>query len=126
MSLILSIFSDDIDWESINEELALIQWVQKFDGLDPQEKLNSFLLTCETIMKKHVPLKKIHTNSRRGNIPRDRRLLMRRRTKVTKQLAKFPNGAAKTRLNQELIAIEIKGVLPACIVGTRAQGYRCN
>ena len=104
----LNFFSTDVDWIAINEELSKVPWDTNFAGLDPVGKLNSFLDTCECIMTRFVPKKKTSNVTRRNNIPRDRRILMRRRRKVVKQLSKHPTGNTNLRLNQELIAIELK------------------
>jgi hypothetical protein len=97
-----------VDWKAINKKLSKVPWDTNFTGLDPVAKLNSLLDTCESIMTKFVPKKKTSNVTRRNNIPRDRRILMRRRRKVVKQLSKHPTGNTNLRLNQELIAIELK------------------
>ena len=82
----LNFFSEDIDWSAINSELSKVSRKENLVGLDPEDKLAMFLETCEEIMVKHVPKKKVVEISRRSNIPRERRILMRRRKKVVKQL----------------------------------------
>ena len=104
----LNFFSEDIDWDQINGDLKNVEWDQVFSGLEAEDKLHCFLLICQSISALHAPQKKDNTKSRHNNIPRDRRLLMRRRRKVTKQLAKYPSGAVRGRLDQELIQIELK------------------
>ena len=104
----LNFFSDEINWDQIKYELEHVQWEEILLGLEPEEKLDCFLLVCQSISSLYIPKKKTKTPSRHSKIPRDRRVLMRRRRKVSKQLGRYPSGATKLRLEQELVTIELK------------------
>jgi len=104
----LNFFSEDIDWAKITEELSTINWENEFHNMQPDDKIQHLIKKCEYICTKHVPQKRPPNTSRKSKIPRDRRILMRRRRKVTKQLGKNPTKTLQNRLNQELIEIELK------------------
>ena len=63
--------------------------------------LLNFTNICAQTAKKYVPERKKARNSKLHKIPRTRRILMRRRTKVNKQLAsritRHPQKQAKCR-----------------------------
>ena len=54
----LNFFSDDINWDLIKSDLQNVEWEQVLSDLDPEEKLNCFILTCESISLLHAPKKK--------------------------------------------------------------------
>ena len=84
-----------------------MDWPSEFDGKDPDEQYNHFVTTCENIAKLHVPLKRSAAPKRKSKIPRDRRILMRRRTKINKQLAKH-QPPSKQQLINEFVDIKLK------------------
>lgn len=104
----LNFFSDDVDWDQLSNELQRVDWSTEFDGKDPDEQFNHLIDVCQNVSKQHVPGRRQATSSKKHAIPRDRRTLMRRRTKVTKQLAKHQPPSKRQQLTNELVEIELK------------------
>ena len=104
----LNFFSEDVDWEQIKTELNDHNWNEEFSQInDPVDKLNHLIKTCELASIAHVPQKRIAI-SRKSKIPRDRRVLMRRRRKIIKRLPRAKNKSTTNKLTTELIEIEMK------------------
>ena len=103
----LNFFNDEVNWDQIKQELQQQDWDTVFENLQPADKLTQFTSICESIAVAHTPKRK-SSNSKRSKVPRDRRILMRRRRRITLQLAKFPAPSVTTKLNKELVEIEIK------------------
>ena len=66
-----------------------------------------FIKLCEETAKTHVPPRRSAVK-KKHKIPRDRRILMRRRSKVNKQLQKQQPPSKKKQLTKELVEIELK------------------
>ena len=103
----LNFFSEDIDWDQLNTALD-INWTTELTDMAPEEKYNHFVSTCENIAAQNVPLKRSAVQSGKPRVPRERRILMRRRTKVNKQLAKHQPPSKRRELVDELVDIELK------------------
>ena len=104
----LNFFSEEVNWEVIQSELRSHDWISELNQFDNvEDKLNHFIHISETIATSHVPKKKL-AGSKKRIIPRDRKILMRRRRKVVKQLITVTSPSRKTKLNSELVEIELK------------------
>ena len=100
-------FDENIDWDEINMILSDHDWVMEFKDLKPSQQLERFLHVCQEICETCVPKKK--TKPFRSNVAsRERKILMRKRTKLQKQLRKTKNKSKTRRLSDALIDIEIK------------------
>jgi len=112
----LNFFSDEIEWDKLSEELSTYPWEQELSTLDNHPSMiTKFTTVCYEICKKLVPIKKPKTASSKLKIPRYRRTLMKRRTKVHKQLKqKHLSNRRRTRLKQELIEIELSLTTDYC------------
>ena len=104
----LNFHSEEINWSSIESDLSEVNWETEFEGMNPAEMMNFLTESCARISKDHVPKRKISTDRKHSTIPRDRRILMRRRCKVNKQLCSTQSENVKTRLRTEARDIEIK------------------
>ena len=105
----LNFFSEDVKWESIEEDLAKVDWSDVFSSLDPTQMLTKMLEVCADISTKHVPHRKTTPQSKKRNqIPRTRRILMRRRCKVNKQLCTANSESRREKLIAEARSIEVK------------------
>ena len=107
----LNFLSDDANWGGLQEKLKHINWTEILgysDQSDPAEMMDKFINTCAQESKHFIPKRKIVENEKKksSRIPRVRRNLMRRRTKVNKQLATPVTPAKKKKLTSELIEIE--------------------
>ena len=96
--------SENIDWELVNEDLTNINWFQELDPdlFDPDLQYASFLDKCLQVVNKHLPLRK--PPKKFSKIPRDRRILMRKRKKLSikmneTKLSLMPQRKSKPILN---------------------------
>lgn len=83
-------FSDRADWDGLCAELAEIPWAKDMLSQNVQEKYNYILSTVYNIASKHIPQCTLKT-SKRSNIPKDRKILMRKKSKLKKKLASCVN-----------------------------------
>lgn len=105
----LNFFSNDTNWLQLKTELEHYNWTAALSDIDsPDEQLSHFISKCESICADHVPMRRQAAPSRKSKIPRERRVLMRRRTKVAKQLAKHQPPSKTCQLKNELVEIELK------------------
>ncbi|XP_066920921.1 uncharacterized protein [Clytia hemisphaerica] len=111
-------YNNKIDWENVNKTLDDIDWenILKTYDSNPDEQYNVFLEKCiDVITKSNIPLR---TPIKKTIIPRDRRILMRKRMKLKKRQLnkntksrlidielKLQSSYANERYNQELDAI---------------------
>ena len=75
--------SNKIDWAVVDYKLNKINWsaLLKNHNSDPDQQYNVFLGTCISVIENTIPLKK--PPKRKQTIPRDRRILFRKRRKLT-------------------------------------------
>ena len=103
----LNFMSEEVDWDGLDRELQDIDWESEFNALSPSQMLSKLIDTCSCISQKYVPRRKA-CEKKTNKIPRIRRILMRRRSKVNKQLASSPSDAKRTKLTAEAREIEKK------------------
>ena len=97
----LNFFSDDVDWNQIKSELNQVNLQDKFSTItDPADKLDKFTKICESIAAKYTPKKKVAKVAGKSKIPRERRILMRRRRKITNQLTKHQPPTMRRKLSR--------------------------
>lgn len=103
----LNFFSEDTNWSLLEMELAEHDWEYEFRSLTPNQMLATFLDVCFDISKKHTPLKKrFKAHQSTSTIPRDRKNLMRRRSRINYQLLKAPSEGRRQKLREEAKNIE--------------------
>ena len=94
-------YSDKINWENINKNFDETNWLdilKPFES-DPEKQYDVFLNVCiDVLVANNVPSRK---PKKKQTIPRDRRILMRKRKKLKK---KIPNN----KTTQKLIEIELQ------------------
>ena len=100
----LNFQSEEVEWNNIKIELNNIDWEDELSILQPEQKVEKILSISYDIAKKYVPQKK--TFQKRHMIPRDRRLLMKRKTRINKRLLKSNSQSIKDKLQSELVNIE--------------------
>ena len=98
---VLNLFSSRTDWPAIKNELSQVCW-HPFDG-DPQPVAlyEEILQVCLNICARHSPKRRL--NIKTNDIPRDRRILMRKRASVRKKLK-----TTKTENNKRLIEARLE------------------
>ena len=104
----LNFFSDDTQWESLEDELSSYSWNQEFRGLDTTEMMTRFNSVCLAIAQKWVPASK-HSSKNRSKsqkIPRHRRALMRKRTRLNKKYVTARSESRRSAILNQLIDTE--------------------
>ena len=102
----LNFFSNDIEWDKISEEITTQTDNQEFTFLAPDEKLARFLKILADTCFKYIPLKK-SSKKCSTKIPRDRRILMRKRRKLSIQMESNSSRVKKEKIREKLIKIEL-------------------
>ena len=103
----LNFLSDDANWEEMINDLSSVRWREELESLTPSEMFTRITEICLEVSRKHVPIRTSLTR-KRSRIPRTRRILMRRRTKVNTQLQYARNEDRKIKLEDEAREIEKK------------------
>ena len=102
----LNFQSNDIQWECMSSEIEEQLHSPEFDALPPTERLDRLLTVLIEICYKHVPARKTARKSS-THIPRHRRILMRKRRKLTEQMETTNSDARKAKIRDKLVAIEL-------------------
>ena len=106
----LNFFSESVDWFALTQSLSDIDWNRHFLKSNPSDMMETFLSICLDKAKLHVPLKRQAemSNKKASKIPHHRRVLMRNRKNVQKQILKTKSESRIHTLNRKLIEIEKK------------------
>ena len=105
----LNFFSPETDWDSIKAKLAATDWPSLLENQSPTEMLQTFATHCEIITAASTPLRASINKSRQPKrVPRDRRIMMRKRTKLRKRFTEIKEDTRKSRIRNELIQLERK------------------
>ena len=100
----LNFFSQDVSWDGICELLHSTDWSTSLDHLTPNEQLDLILGTLLKASIHNVPLKSSR-NDKASIIPKDRRLLMRKRGKLRRKLNTINNDKF-AQLTQQISSID--------------------
>ena len=103
----MTIFSNDIDWELICQQLDTINWNELLLDHPPDAQLDIIMKKFYDICKANVPLRKSANRTGKPKIPRERRILMRKRKKVSDQLKLQLSEARRKKLQRKLVDIEV-------------------
>lgn len=106
----LNFLSESVCWEGMKRDLSEIKWNSLMKDLDTESQYDVLVTKCLETSKKHVPLRRPSkkTLSNKSNIPRDRKILMRKRTKLKKKLRNTSNTEVVTQTENKIISIEEK------------------
>ncbi len=91
----LNFFHDGIDWEKINREIRNTDWHKEMEGKTSNDMYQLFNTRILNICLANIPKKK---QPKRYSIPRDRRILIRKRTKMNRRLQERGDNATKQKL----------------------------
>ena len=94
-----------IDWALVNRELHMINWYELLKNKTEDEVLTLIYEKILTVSQKFIPRK--GESIRKSIIPRERRILMRNRANINKQLRKT-SSLRKVTLERKLAKIEYK------------------
>ena len=106
----LNFLSESVCWESLKRDLGETDWELLMKDCDPEAQYDILMTICLEISEKYVPLRRPSKKipSYIGNIPRDRKILMRKRTKLRKKLRNIINTEIRTQTENKIISIEEK------------------
>ena len=88
----LNFFNEDISWASIDADLLNTSWDMLLTDVKTDEMCMIIINICLEICKTHVLPKK---SPRKHQIPRDRRALMRKKSKLQKKIQMSTNHQTK-------------------------------
>ena len=99
----LNFHSNDINWKAMSSELQSRLANENLEELPPNERLDALMKVLIEVAYKFVPAKK---SSRRGNhskIPRDRRILMKKRRKLIGRMENISSIKQKKKVRKRQI-----------------------
>ena len=99
----LNFFNEDISWASIDADLFNTSWDMLLTDVKTNEMYKIIINICLEICRKHVLSKK---SQRKHQIPRDRRALMRKRSKLQKKIQRSTNHQTKEKVLNQIKEIE--------------------
>ena len=99
-----NLMSKKVDWCRLRAMMDAHDWGPTFSGLSVTGMLNKFIEICEKAVTECCPKKP--KKKRRNPIPRQRRVLMRKRTKLRKSLLSEQDLARKIGIKTRLTSIE--------------------
>lgn len=105
----LNFFSEKVNWEQIRLQLESTNWRSEFRGLNLEEVVDKFLDVCMNSVESSVPYKARHFAKQPSRIPRERKNLMRRRSRINARLCSSTlSPSMSTKLKNEARDIEKK------------------
>ena len=99
--------SEKIKWEEVQRSASEVNWNHVMEGEEPNTMLQALTSKLLEICSKHIPMKRKVTK-RFSHIPRDRKILMRRRASLNKQLRGTHTEVKKRSLLTKVLEIEEK------------------
>ncbi|XP_076069761.1 uncharacterized protein LOC143041638 [Oratosquilla oratoria] len=104
----LNFYNKNINWGQIRAEIKTINWEAHLQKEDVDDILREIVVRCREICSKHIPKKT--KNKKRSIIPRDRKILMRKRHSCSISLSRthFPPAQEKIKSHIEEIEKKIK------------------
>ena len=103
----LNFYSNDIKWDEMSAEITRRFDSEDLSTLPPTEHLGKLMAILIEVAYKFVPVKKSARRGASTKIPRERRILMRKRRRLMNQLEKSPTDSKKEKIKEKLVQIEI-------------------
>ena len=105
---LLNFFDESIDWEGLEDDFSTYNWSQEFRGLDTTTMMERFNSICLTFAEKWVPKRKRPPNAptKRRKIPRHRKALMRKRTRLNKHYMSAKSSVKREAIFKKLVSVE--------------------
>ena len=97
--------NNNTNWAQIKSMLASKNWTQSFENKSVTEMLNIMVSTCTELALKYSP-PKTKRSRKSSTIPRHRRVLMRKRTKLRKLFNSTTQPERKRSIRARLVQIE--------------------
>ena len=102
-----NLFSEDTKWSEISMEIESQDWDSLFHGLNVDEMLEVMITKCKDSISHNAPLRGRRAMSK-SIPPRHRRVLMRKRTKLRKNLKETTHPIRRHSILAKLTEIELK------------------
>ena len=99
-------FDKSIKWEELNHTLINQNWTLEYNDMHPLQNFNKFLSICTELSEKHVTKRKIPQEKKKSIPPKERRILMRKRSKIQSKLKNTSNKVKALKLKDRLVQIE--------------------
>ena len=100
----LNLKSEKTDWNAINVVISQTDWDHLFANLSVTEMLDKVMEVCEHAVSDNSPTKP--RRKRANPIPRERKILMRKRNKLRKQLLFTERERTESNIKAKLVDIE--------------------
>lgn len=101
----LNFLSKSVPWDEFKKEIDKVDWTKLLHDTDPVIQYDIIHKTCLDISGKFVPTRK---PIKKKIIPRDRKILMRKRTKLRKKLRYTTSDTNVHRIEANITTIEDK------------------
>lgn len=99
----LNFFSARTDWTNIARELGEIDWHMEMENIHVEEQYDFLINRTLQIATKHTPLRRLRNSP---SIPRDRKILMRKRCKLIMKIAKISDIEGKRKVQEKVAQLE--------------------
>jgi hypothetical protein len=96
-------FSNKLNWESLQTALLNVPWEMEMAHLSVEEKYKFFVTKLLQIVQNYAP---VRVKKSRSIIPRDRRILMRKRSRLKTKLKNSKNTHNSELLKAKILSIE--------------------
>ena len=103
----VNLFSEETNWQEIGAALHETNWTHEFQGKTATEMVSIILKKCGSLALMHAP-KKIQRKHKFSRIPRHRRILMRKRTRLRKNFHMLTSTKRRHKTRVKLADIEQK------------------
>ena len=100
----IDLYSDETKWTEIRTALSETSWIENLQNLHPSDILSTIKDKCHTVVQTYAPKKR--KKSKNSPIPRHRRTLMRKRTRIRKSYHASSNPCKKQAAEAKLVEIE--------------------
>ena len=104
----VNLHSPKTDWPLIKAELASTDWAQLFNGKTAGEMLEAMTGVCENVVIVNAPPKNKRRQNHYSLIPRERKILMRKRSRLRKQYSAASSDSRKSAIQCKLVDLERK------------------
>jgi hypothetical protein len=102
----LNFFHERTDWEEINTELRNISWLDVLESEDSEQLYNALCDQLLSVCQRFTPRRRTGVTGSSSRIPRDRKILMRKRSRLSKAVKREPDAAQRDRLSQRVLLLE--------------------
>ena len=103
----LNFYSNDIEWDKLADELETRFETEDFSLLSPDAHLQKLMDILIDVAYKYIPAKKTARKGSHTRIPRERRILMRKRRKLMDRFNQSTSDKKKESIKNKLVKIEI-------------------